>query len=113
MKVFCYGTLKSNQRRNFYLTRDGSKLLGEVSTMPNYALYKPLLADYPCMCEGNIAVEGELWEVSDSTLMTLDAVEGAPHLFRRETIKLENGEEAIAYLMDKPFLARNIGSKWE
>jgi len=116
VKVFCYGTLKSNQRRNFYLTRDNAKLLGEVKTEPKYMLYKPLATDYPCMteCKQGVAVEGELWEVTSDTLTTLDSVEGVPHLFHRATIKLENGEEAIAYLMpSQPFLAKKLGSKWE
>jgi gamma-glutamylcyclotransferase (GGCT)/AIG2-like uncharacterized protein YtfP len=115
MKVFVYGTLKSGKRRNFYLTRDNAKLLGEVKTEAKYMLYKPLFTDYPCMseCKQGISVEGELWEVTDETLAALDSVEGVPHLFHRATIKLDNGEEAIAYLMPKPLLARQLGSKWD
>jgi gamma-glutamylcyclotransferase (GGCT)/AIG2-like uncharacterized protein YtfP len=48
-RVFIYGTLKTDQRRNFYLTRKNARLLGKVATAPRYRLLRPLLADYPCL----------------------------------------------------------------
>jgi gamma-glutamylcyclotransferase (GGCT)/AIG2-like uncharacterized protein YtfP len=62
-KVFIYGTLKTDQRRNFYLTRKDARLLGRAATAPKYRLLRPLLADYPCLVEDakrGVAVEGEL-----------------------------------------------------
>lgn len=110
MKVFVYGTLKSGKHRNRCL--QGSQFLGEIKTEPKYMLYQPPGVDYPCMAECNegVAVEGELWEVINLT--RLDAVEGVPHLFQRQTIKLEDGTEAEAYLMTPPTNASKIGSKW-
>jgi gamma-glutamylcyclotransferase (GGCT)/AIG2-like uncharacterized protein YtfP len=115
-KVFIYGTLKTDQRRNFYLTRKNARLLGEVATAPKYRLLRPLLADYPCLVEDakkGVAVEGELWEVSDECLADLDAVEGVPHLFIRKPVTLDSGEEVDAYFIrERPWFARNIGTKW-
>ena len=74
--LFVYGSLMTDPRRNFYLTRDGATCLGEARTAPRYVLFRSLLADYPCMVEDEkkgVAVEGELLEVSDKTLETLDS----------------------------------------
>jgi len=114
--LFIYGTLKTGQRRNFYLTRDGAQCLGEARTAPKYALFRPLLTDYPCLVEDEkrgVAVEGELWEVSDKALETLDFVEGVPRLFQRRGITLEDGRQVQAYLMpSKPWFACRLGSRW-
>jgi len=57
--------------------------------------------------------EGELWEVSDKCLETLDFVEGAPKLFQRRLITLEDGKQVQAYLMSaKPWFAWRLGSRW-
>jgi gamma-glutamylcyclotransferase (GGCT)/AIG2-like uncharacterized protein YtfP len=114
--LFVYGTLMTGHRRNFYLTRDGAKCLGEARTAARYVLYRPLLAYYPCMVEDEkrgIAVEGELWDVTEKCLESLDSVEGAPTLFQRRVITLEDGQQVQAYLMPaKPLLARRLGSRW-
>ncbi len=62
-----------------------------------------------------VAVEGELWEVSEKCLTeTLDFVEGAPRLFQRRLITLEDGRQAQAYLMpSRPWFAWRLGSKWK
>ena len=94
--LFFYGTLMTGQRRNFYLTRDGAQCRGRVRTAPRYALFRPLLADYPCLVEDErrgVAVEGELWEVPEQCLESLDAVEGAPTLLQRRIISLEDGQQ--------------------
>lgn len=111
-RIFVYGTLKRNHRRNFYLTRDGAKFLHEAATLPAYKLYRPFFADYPCLVEGSVSVQGEVWEVSDKTLQSLDAVEGPG--FERKLIVLANGEEAFVYIAHKkPFLACNLGDRFE
>jgi gamma-glutamylcyclotransferase (GGCT)/AIG2-like uncharacterized protein YtfP len=114
--LFLYGALMTGQRRNFYLTRDGAKCLGKTRTAARYVLYRPLLADYPCMVEDGkrgVAVEGEMWDVPDKCLESLDAIEGTPTLFQRQVITLEDGREVQAYLMSaKPWFARRLGSRW-
>ena len=114
--LFLYGTLMTSQRRNFYLTRDGAKCLGPVRTAAKYALFRPLMADYPCLVvdeNRGVPVEGELWEVSDKTLESLDVVEGTPRLFQRRVIDLEDGRQVHAYLMPtKPWFARRLGCRW-
>jgi gamma-glutamylcyclotransferase (GGCT)/AIG2-like uncharacterized protein YtfP len=104
------------QRRNFYLTRDGAKCLRNTRTAARYVLFRPLLADYPCLVEDEkrgVAVEGELWEVPEKCLATLDELEGAPRLFQRRFITREDGQQVQAHLMPaKPWFARRLGSRW-
>lgn len=115
-RIFVYGTLKTSQKRNFCLTRTGARLLGSTVTAPRYRLLRPLLADYPCLIEDDrngVAVEGELWEVSDECLTDLDAVEGVPHLFVRRPVTLAGGEQVEAYFIrERPWLAWSIGTRW-
>lgn len=113
--LFIYGSLMTGQRRNFYLTRDEAQCLGPTRTAPRYSLFRPLLADYPCMVrdERGVAVEGELWDVPEKCLESLDFVEGAPRLFQRQLITLEDGQQAQAYLMpSKPWFAWRLGCRW-
>jgi gamma-glutamylcyclotransferase (GGCT)/AIG2-like uncharacterized protein YtfP len=114
--LFVYGTLMTGQGRNSYLTEGGAQCLGEARTAPRYALYRPLRADYPCMVEDEgrgVAVEGELWDVPEECLATLDAVEGVPDLFQRRPITLEDARQAQAYLMlARPRSARRLGNRW-
>jgi gamma-glutamylcyclotransferase (GGCT)/AIG2-like uncharacterized protein YtfP len=115
--LFVYGTLMTGQRRNFHLTRERAKCSGEARTAARYVLYRPLLADYPCLVEDErrgVAVVGELWDVAEKCLESLDAVEGAPTLFQRRLITLEDGQQVQAYLMPaKPRSARRLGSRWK
>jgi gamma-glutamylcyclotransferase (GGCT)/AIG2-like uncharacterized protein YtfP len=58
--------------------------------------------------------KGELWDVPDKCLESLDAVEGAPTLFQRRLITLEDGQQVQAYLMaSKPWFARRLGTRWK
>jgi gamma-glutamylcyclotransferase (GGCT)/AIG2-like uncharacterized protein YtfP len=113
---FFYGTLMTGQSRTFYLTRGGAQCLKKARTAPRYALFHPLQADYPCMVEDEqqgLAVEGELWEVPEQCVETLDVVEEVPTLFQRRVITMEDGEQVQAYLMHaKPGFARRLGSHW-
>ncbi len=115
-QLFVYGTLMTGQLRNRYLTEEGARFLRLARTAARYALFRPFLADYPCLVEDTrqgVCIEGELWEVSEECLRGLDAVEGVPDLFQRRMITLEDGEEVQAYVMPaKPWLARRLGNRW-
>jgi gamma-glutamylcyclotransferase (GGCT)/AIG2-like uncharacterized protein YtfP len=114
--LFVYGTLMAGQKRNSHLTRGGARYAGKARTAPRYALYRPVRADYPCVVEDEergVAVEGELWEVPEEALATLDAVEGVPTLFQRRPLTLEDGQQVQAYLMSAaPPQARRLGNRW-
>ena len=69
------------------------------------------LGEYPLMARGDGRVAGELWEIAAEDLPRLDAFEG--EAYRRETVTLDDGTRAFAYLGDVPPGARRIASgRW-
>jgi len=102
MKFFCYGSLKRGQTAHHFLESHNAVFVREAVTTPDYHLYD--ISWFPGVVldesmEGG--VHGEVYEVSSDCLDQMDRYEGAPHLFRRETITLEDGEEVIAYLFNQ------------
>lgn len=95
MKFFTYGTLKKGQCRAYLL--DKQKFLGNVVTQPAYTLYN--MGSYPGIQEGGAtAVKGELWDIEEKLLITLDRVEGVDWgLFKRINIVMSDGQVALAY----------------
>lgn len=116
MRIFVYGTLKAGKPRNFYITREGGRLIGRATTAPKYRLVKQWFSDYPSMIEGDSAVEGELWEITEKTLEALDSVEGVnSNLFKRASIEMSDGDKVLGYVsVNKPYPYRTlISGRWE
>jgi gamma-glutamylcyclotransferase (GGCT)/AIG2-like uncharacterized protein YtfP len=113
--LFVYGTLKRGGCRHGPLA--AQRFCGEARTAAQYALYD--LGDYPGLVsdeQGGQAVEGELYEVSESLVPWLDAVEGAPTWFKRDPVVLQ-GAPALAWAYfyqgeqhDRPRVA---SGRWE
>lgn len=103
VKLFVYGSLLSGESNHSYL--GPSPRLAEVRTAPGYSLVD--LGAYPGLVTGGRgSVVGELYDVDDATLKSLDAFEGHPMLFVRVAIRLGSGEDADAYLLAREELAR-------
>ncbi len=98
-RLFVYGTLKQGFSAHDLL--QGSVFLGAITTHPRYHLYR--MGGFPGMVTGEEAggVCGELFEVPDERLVTLDHYECVPSLFRRELIDLSDGSQAWAYLYNR------------
>jgi len=76
----------------------GARFLGPAITEPRYTLLH--LGPYPGMREGGTgSIVGELYEVDDELLASLDDFEGHPELYRRARIRLRDGEQAEGYLL--------------
>ena len=91
-KVFVYGTLRRGEGNHMLL--QNSDYLGEDSIQGS--MFN--VGYYPAVILGNGGiVEGELYEVEDPTLNSLDALEGVPHLYTRETVVTDGGEEVYTY----------------
>lgn len=89
MRIFVYGTLKRGGRLHGHLRHLGAKYLRDTR-IAGFALYK--LCWYPGIVPADRRiVKGEIYEVRDSALATLDAVEGAPDLFKRVTLDFNDG----------------------
>ena len=113
MKVFVYGTLKTNQSNNDFL--ENSKFIKKSITTPEYLLYD--FGPYPCLVktEEGKNIEGEIWEVDRQTLKALDRLEGVGYgLYERVRINLVNVEEKVwgyLYLNDVSEL-EEAGTCW-
>lgn len=94
MKYFVYGTLKSGYGNNRLLS--SGKLVGKA-TVDGYKLYN---SGFPVAAhEKGSSVVGEVWEVADEDFRTqsnLDALEGYPHMYGRDTV-LAKVDETTSY----------------
>lgn len=94
--LFVYGTLRRGEIGAELLGR--ARYLGPARTAPAFELVD--LDEYPALVRGGtLAVVGELYEADPKTLASVDAYEGCPALFTRESIEIEGGGTCEAYLM--------------
>lgn len=102
LKIFVYGTLKKGFRANDMLQKWDADYIGPAKTAPQYKLYEvnwfPGMVFDQDFQDGG--VEGELYNVSEEAMRSLDRYEGAPSLFRRDEIELDDGEKVIAYIFN-------------
>ena len=97
-RVFVYGTLLDGEPNHRLLAT--AAFVGEARTEPAFLLVS--LGAFPAMVTGGqTAVTGEVYEVSDETLAALDRLEGHPHFYERRQIRLADGVEVLAYLLDE------------
>lgn len=95
MLVFVYGTLMEGQLNHRHL--EGARPEAEARTAANFTLYDT--GPWPAMVRGGTtAVTGELYEICERQIDTLDAFEGHPALFCRESIELVDGRQAEAWI---------------
>jgi gamma-glutamylcyclotransferase (GGCT)/AIG2-like uncharacterized protein YtfP len=100
--LFVYGSLKRGQPNHCQLR--GARFLRTARTERAFALRE--LAGYPALVPGDSAVSGELYAVASADLPLLDEFEGEAYL--RRTVRLADGETAIAYLARSP----HAGTPW-
>tara|TARA_Y100001934_G_scaffold168676_1_gene200472 strand:- start:139 stop:495 length:357 start_codon:yes stop_codon:yes gene_type:complete len=99
INIFVYGTLREGEP--FHHLLQGTKQLALTRTTADFRLLH--LGEYPGMVDGgNTQVVGEIYEVPSSLVSILDEYEDYPLLYDRRTIRLENGTEAIAYILRLP-----------
>lgn len=92
--VFVYGTLKRGfHNHNRHLANSGTTFLGKASTISKYDLVVMGLP-YLLPGEGEHRVRGELYEVSDAVLASLDRLEGHPTFYQRHQIYVQPDEGA-------------------
>jgi len=118
---FVYGTLKRGYGNNRILQQSPTaKFIEEGVTKPEYNLYH--LGGFPGVTEnGETAVQGEIWEVSDDyTKRRLDMLEGyiesAPTegLYNKKIIEINNKQVNIYLINRKPNETLKINTgKWE
>jgi gamma-glutamylcyclotransferase (GGCT)/AIG2-like uncharacterized protein YtfP len=103
-RVFVYGTLK----RGFYfheqyLGGDKANSCGPARTTKDYSLYTDGM---PHMIKetSETGVKGELYEVDNKILKTLDDLEGHPIVYYRDIIEVidEKGNQTLAWAYLRP-----------
>jgi gamma-glutamylaminecyclotransferase len=104
MHLFVYGTLKRGQPRHRFLA--GQMFVAAAATQPQYRLFN--VGEYPALvphADGR-SIEGELWDVDDACLRTLDEVEGCDlGLYARRPVELKAPHdqfETVTYLYLPP-----------
>ena len=103
-KVFVYGSLKKGFGNHPYHLGKAD-YLGIAVTLPQYSLFS--LGSYPGVINGGItAIEGELYDVTDQELASLDRLEGHPSYYKREEIETSEGVAWIYLLKSNDY--RNI-----
>ena len=115
MHLFVYGTLKRGQPRNRFLT--GQTFIAPAVTRPLYRMFN--VGEYPALvrhADGR-AIQGELWDVDDACVRTLDHVEGCDlGLYVRAAVELsaphdELSAETYLYLLPVESFA-DCGTLW-
>jgi len=88
MRVLVYGTLKRGGALSPNMS--AGTYLGEYSTEPEFTLVN--LGWFPGLIHrGSTSVQGEVYEMPDSSLSLLDRIEGYPSLYDREEIETPYG----------------------
>lgn len=99
-KFFTYGTLRAGQVRHGMLEKGRCKFLGEAVTEPKYTLVS--LGAYPALLlTGHTEVKGEVYEIPDDILESIDWIEGYPKYYNRTEIITSLGP-ALAYYQTGP-----------
>lgn len=100
--VFVYGSLLTGLHNHCFLA--GAACRGASRTVERCWLLLDL-GGFPGVIvsagPGRGRVCGEVYQVDDSTLAALDALEGQPRHYKREQVRLESGEWAWMYVYQR------------
>lgn len=102
-RVFVYGSLKSGGEVRGLHQFEGATIVGKAKTKyPDYNLID--LGSFPGVTKnGDKFIQGEVWEVDDQTFSDLDAIEGYPHFYNRETTHTTKGPAWMYYLQKEDY----------
>jgi gamma-glutamylcyclotransferase (GGCT)/AIG2-like uncharacterized protein YtfP len=89
-KVLVYGTLKKGFGNHRLL--ENAEYLGPAKTTPEYTMLST--GGFPAVIkQGETAITGELYAVTDEEFARLDSLEGYPRMYTRDQIQLDGREE--------------------
>ena len=98
-RVFVYGTLKSGFGNHSLLSN--ATFLGTHNTDRAFKMLN--LGSFPALIESTkcgYSIYGEVYEVDQDTLRSLDMLEGYPGFYNRKVITTPYGEAWVYYLVD-------------
>ena len=97
MTVFVYGSLKRGEGNHWLLRED--YYVRKAITRREFDLYD--LGGFPAaVAGGNNAIVGEIYDISNKTLINLDILESHPDFYKREIVTLQDGEQVYMYLLN-------------
>jgi gamma-glutamylaminecyclotransferase len=100
VRLFVYGSLRRGAENNHML--GDSAWLGPARTTATCTLKR--VSWFPGLLpDGATTVVGDLYDVDEATLATLDEYEGP--WFRRSTVTLQDGSDATCWLVDPAIAA--------
>jgi gamma-glutamylcyclotransferase (GGCT)/AIG2-like uncharacterized protein YtfP len=103
LRVFVYGTLKSGRTNHEVLA--GNTQVGRATIKGTFDFVN--LGWYPAVIEHDKAAEreigGEVWEIDQDTLATLDMIEGHPSFYERRKVRTSLGFNAWCYFLTPDF----------
>lgn len=84
--VFVYGTLKAGFP-NHYLLEGARVVMPYIVRLNGFTMHST--GWYPVAVRGDGAISGEVYEINDAILASLDRLEGNGRLYQRELVKVE------------------------
>lgn len=91
VRLFVYGSLRRG--REHHIELEGARSVGSARTEPRYRLVQR--EGYRALVEGDRAIDGELYEVTEEVMARLDSFEGEGYV--RDLVTLADGSTAFAY----------------
>jgi gamma-glutamylcyclotransferase (GGCT)/AIG2-like uncharacterized protein YtfP len=103
--VFVYGSLMYGHG-NHHLLMDNTFIGDYLTASDNYYMYS--LGGYPGVTKGGAGkVLGELYEVDDTTLESLDMLEGNGSFYTRELVDLDGYDDPVwMYILPEDYATR-------
>lgn len=110
-KVFVYGTLKKGFRANHLLAK--SSFVSEAKSILPFSMVGTGFPQAYLDTKGH-PVKGEIYEITEETLLTLDYYEGYPGFYSRKVFPFEAPEgntTAVMYYIDHPVTGEKVPPK--
>jgi gamma-glutamylaminecyclotransferase len=118
MLLFVYGSLRKGLP-NHPLLSDAS-YIGTYTTRDTYYMAGLKSQAYPYVTEEPLhaslqptQITGELYDLPESLLQTLDALEGHPDEYMRKPVDLSDGTQAEMYVLQNPVTKREIAKAFQ
>lgn len=100
--LFAYGSMKRGFRNHYRLEND--KFIGQAKTKKKYCMFPAPSYNYPYGIEDDRRwqLKGELYELTNTPIETIDEFEGSPVYYYRKMIKVVcNNKDYDAYIYFK------------
>lgn len=121
MLLFVYGSMRKGMPNNVRLQVADAKYIGAYTTRDPYYMIGLKSKAYPYATEEQlhpslqppVQIQGELYEISESLLQSLDVLEGHPDEYMRKPVWIGDDMQAEMYVLENPAVKREIAKAFE